>query len=51
MGNCSQLANEMALAFNQVFDIGSVYGGLVFAVGGVVGWCVGYVMRLRGEVE
>lgn len=49
MMDCSTLAVDLATAFDQMFNVGAVYGAGAFAIGCCFGAMVVFV--LRGRVD
>lgn len=47
--DCSNLAVEVATAFDQIFNVGAVYGAGAFALGCVFGAMVVFVIRGRAD--
>lgn len=37
MTDCSTLAVDLAIAFDQIFNVGAVYGGVIFGAGIILG--------------
>lgn len=49
MTDCSSFAVDLANAFDQIFNVGSVYGAGAFAIGCVFGAMVVFVVKGRYE--
>lgn len=47
--DCSSFAVDVAAAFDQIFNVGAVYGAGSFAIGCVFGAMVFFVVKAREE--